>query len=1449
MSIKGSMTWLTSIALCIIHGMAVAQSVPYKPPPSSQANVKPQSMIVMSNDHQLFYKAYTDFSDLDGDGEIDDTYKDSIRYYGYFDSEGCYEYETDLAGGAFQRGRDTDDDFECNRDDDDDDDDDGGNYWSGNFLNWATMTRMDILRKVLYGGKRYRDSTTESTILERAFLPLDAHSFAKVIEDNNVIEDNTPFDEGEITICNTTYAASGASKDITGAPLIRVARGRWPRWSANERWQCVWRNEKGQGIQGDRPREGDEGLGRNNYRARVEVCVSDDGTPCENYPGSDYDKPVGLLHEYASSIDFGLISGSYAKNRSGGVLRSNVRSFLEELDVATGVFKPDVSGIVSNIDAFRVSRYSFSSGTYDGDSCGFGKKAEDFGNGECSSWGNPLAEMTLEAIRYLTGETSPMSGFSVGSGVVEESYVAGLTSPAWTGNDSNDWCAAHSMVLMNASEASFDADELGGWTRLAASGIEASTDDVGEEEGLAGAYFIGEAGSNVNKQCTAKDIVGLGGVQGICPTAPGLEGSYHVAGLAKYAYENLVVKDPDDDAQGNNISTYAVRLSSNIPEIRVRVRDDDDDDDWDGDGDDWGNDGWDGGQQNDRVITIVPACESYSTGDQVSGSGRNINPNRIGKCAIVDFRVSESDDEDDDDRDGRGSFDVIWEDSEFGGDYDSDLVMTLEYRIDGNNLRIRTDVDNQSTSQIMGVGYIVSGTEDDGFHVHSGINGYDRYECGGNGNGNGNGNGSGNDECRINDGDSEQRYRISDSSSGNFLRPPLYYAAGYGNDGVNEDGSPSAYFEVSRVGELVDSLQEVLDQVLRSSARSGSGLGFSASSGDTLFQTIYNNVNSWSGDLLAFSISDEGVSSTPLWSARKAMPSPDERTIIAWLYGDGRPFRMQGELEPYVNYLRGDPQDEQRNGGFLRNRLWLDGSAAPLGDIVGSQPYYAGRPDTYHVPAENDTSYAEFRTAYSGRTPVVYVGANDGMLHGFNAETGEELLAYIPGILLEAEPNYGALARLIDPNYLHRYYVDGSPTVLDVRLDGEWISLLASGLGSGGKGIFALDVTDPSAFSEDADNAAKIALWEFGPKDDEKLNGGEHLGFVYDRPSIVQLENGDHAVVFGNGYFSESGKASLYILPVDAYEEDDGEWEWDKDEVIRLTPGHVANAGLNGLSSVSMIDSDDNGRMDLAYAGDLQGNVWRFDLSDDSASEWDEDGNISLLFRAASAGGTAQVITTGLEVGAHPEGGVMLYFGTGGPEGESTPTSQSHDTLYAVRDRAPFEPTSPLGRDDLSERDLVTSNAEIRYFPLGNTYGEDTSTWGWFVDLPDHERAVSRPLLRGDRIIFTTLIPGIGLCGAEDEGYLYELKAHSGAAPNRPLIDTNGDGQINAGDTLSVDGSQVVPVGVKTEGALFTPVVRSDDSGKREVKVSVNTAGDIQRIVEQSLNRLRLGRASWRILE
>ncbi|VEB40265.1 Tfp pilus assembly protein, tip-associated adhesin PilY1 [Chromobacterium violaceum] len=245
------------------------------------------------------------------------------------------------------------------------------------------------------------------------------------------------------------------------------------------------------------------------------------------------------------------------------------------------------------------------------------------------------------------------------------------------------------------------------------------------------------------------------------------------------------------------------------------------------------------------------------------------------------------------------------------------------------------------------------------------------------------------------------------------------------------------------------------------------------------------------------------------------------RLIATWdaVNNKGVPFRwpatgvtginstQQSQLQPSdtkgslrVNYLRGDASQEARNGGAFRNRSHL------LGDIVDSGPVYVAKPDGPYI----DSSYQTFISNNANRTPMLYVGANDGMVHAFNASTGNEAFAFVPNGV------FANLYQLTSTSYNsnHIYFVDGSPQAGDVMFaDGSWHSVLAGGLGGGGKTIYALDVTSPSSLTSET-ALANAALWEFSDSG---------MGYSFGRPTIARL-NGSNAfaVLFGNGYASSA---------------------------------------------------------------------------------------------------------------------------------------------------------------------------------------------------------------------------------------------------------------------------------------------------------------------------------------
>ena len=405
------------------------------------APVAPIVMLNMSKDHQLFYKAYDDYSDVDKDGVLDTTYNHQIDYYGYFDTQKCYVYSS----GRYEPVSLTTDKY-CN----------SGTttgQWAGNFLNWATMTRIDAVRKILYGGLRSTDSTTE-TVLQRALLPNDAHSFAKYYRGTDLpklaavaVSDFSDSRTAGLTICNTTLETQGGfSHNSTSPPLMRVVRGNYSLWAANERWQCRWSGEKGNKNGNDAsltginahsasPSKPTSFSNGGDFNVRVKVCSSAamiGGEKCKAYnsaTGSSL-KPIGLLQTYGDSnlIKFGLMTGSYSKNKSGGVLRKNVSSMNDEINAETGVFlsAPSAGGIISTLNKLTIYGYDFGDGTYNsgsGDNCSWGKSS--FNNGQCTNWGNPQAEIFQESLSYLSGGSPAFA-------VSDPDKISGLNSAAWS---------------------------------------------------------------------------------------------------------------------------------------------------------------------------------------------------------------------------------------------------------------------------------------------------------------------------------------------------------------------------------------------------------------------------------------------------------------------------------------------------------------------------------------------------------------------------------------------------------------------------------------------------------------------------------------------------------------------------------------------------------------------------------------------------------------------------------------------------------------------------------------------------------------------------------------------------------------------------------------------------------------------------------------------------------
>jgi type IV pilus assembly protein PilY1 len=675
------------------------------------------------------------------------------------------------------------------------------------------------------------------------------------------------------------------------------------------------------------------------------------------------------------------------------------------------------------------------------------------------------------------------------------------------------------------------------------------------------------------------------------------------------------------------------------------------------------------------------------------------------------------------------------------------------------------------------------------------------------------------------------------------------------------------FLDASNPNDLINALNAAIHSIEeRNSSAAAVALNSGSHSTDSRVYQARFRSGEWSGQLLSFPIDADGQISSLEWDAAVALGNQNYdtgRTILTYNPSTltGVPFRWAQLSTAQQTFLHTNPSGGNDGQGaarldYLRGSTAHEGTGNDyrirlkrLGDLINSDPFYVGAPA---FPDSIGSGYASFRTTYASRSPIVYVGANDGMLHGFSAVDGSEKIAYVPNKL------YANLHKLTDPAYSHRYYADGSPTIGDVfgnfgssrcSSGSCWRSVLVSGLRKGGQGYFALDITDPNTFLES--NANKLVLWEFTDAHDADL------GYSFSQPSIVKMSNGKWAAVFGNGYnnseadgaASTTGHAVLYILFLDMGL--DGVWTSGTD-YIKISTGVGESLTPNGLATVAPINIDGVSGVEYIYGGDLRGNVWRFDVRDSNPSNWAAP---TLIFTATNASNNPQPITSRLEVGAHPNhihdpvtGGVLVYFGTGKylENGDHITTGAQTQTFYSLWDKLETNPTL-ITRSSLLPQTVLAETGGKRV--TSNTAIDWNTNRGWYLDLPTTgERVVSDPILRNKRIIFTTLIPNPDICNFGGTSWLMELNAHDGARLATSPFDFNNDDLFDDNDkvTVSIDGTEqtVAASGVQsTEGILPTSTVLA--SGNTEIKYNSGSAGGIF-VTTEDPGAGAKGRLAWR---
>lgn len=754
--------------------------------------------------------------------------------------------------------------------------------------------------------------------------------------------------------------------------------------------------------------------------------------------------------------------------------------------------------------------------------------------------------------------------------------------------------------------------------------------------------------------------------------------------------------------------------------------------------------------------------------------------------------------------------------------------------------------------------------------------------------------------------------------------------------GINGRGG---FFSATNPETFVNGIETALQ---RATERVGTGASLGANStkldtGTYVYQAEYFT-GSWKGDLLAITLDPAtGEPTTTKWAAGAELlsdwgqVSPTKATVVTyptrniwtWSYsgggaGQAAAFQNNAGAPPalsttqlnalgsssaaqadMINYLRGDNTNEQANGGTFRNRT------TALGDIVDSAPVYDGAPDATEFngesfyglafvadptdPTKTTSPFYTWTAAQASRAGLIYVAANDGMLHIFDAATGKEVFAYLPGALMvnSIDPSTGAsepLTNLSNPSYgsasvPHQDYNDGQVTVADAYIQvgtetsPSWHTILVGTTGRGpARAVYAIDVTDPTNITP---------LWERYAGDGSTLDSNSgYIGEMTGKPIIAQTysdsSSSTWSVLMGNGYNSPNGQAALLQFNLAT-----GQLHVHKTDT---TTG-------NGLAGVyTWMSNSSSGVTDLAYAGDLEGHVWQFNLNKTTCSgngnnqtcttTATPDSAGASIFTAKDANGNVQPITSQLTGAENPtDSNLWLFFGTGKYLATSDVSSTSVQTWYGIIVTQGSNQLAALanGRSALVERQIIAEQAAAgntlaarAVTPMPSTpditCGKKTCIAGWYMDLvspkatsvdnngnvtvltttAQGERMVYPNALQGGLLIGTTVIPqpsdqSVDPCSPKGDGWIMALDPFTGTNPPQNFFDTNGDNQVGGGDSITVGGKQVAAAGVAFGAIPNAPIFVG---GSAEISLGNGTI----RHVKTGSGTGTYQRVSWREL-
>jgi type IV pilus assembly protein PilY1 len=707
----------------------------------------------------------------------------------------------------------------------------------------------------------------------------------------------------------------------------------------------------------------------------------------------------------------------------------------------------------------------------------------------------------------------------------------------------------------------------------------------------------------------------------------------------------------------------------------------------------------------------------------------------------------------------------------------------------------------------------------------------------------------------------------------------LAHAAVNGHGGFYSATSPQAFS---------DGLKNALK---RASERVGTGASLAANStqlksGAFAYQANYYTAK-WKGDLKAIAVDPNSgaLATTPTWTAAGALPAAAQRSIYTYnpsvspvaAVAFASPTTLSSteqaalggtatDRQNIINYLRGDASMEtSKTGGIYRAR------DTALGDIVDSQPVYVGQPDPNQFIGQTFTGSDTFASyASTARQGLIFVAANDGMLHAFNADTGAETYAYLPAAVITTGGLTGGLATLASPDYgsttavPHQYFNDGELTVADVYFGSAWHSVAVGTTGRGlAKAIYALDVTDPTKIT---------LLWERSAGDGG--TNADSIGQMTGKPVIAQTNDNSWSVLIGNGYNSKNGVAALLQFTIS-----DG----------TLNVHATDNTAGNGLAAPAVwMDDLSVGISTMAYAGDAQGRVWSFVLNKVTT----KGNNVTYtatptstgtkLFTAmdASTGGNAQPITAGMLVGKNPTTrDLWLFFGTGQYLSSGDLATTSTQSWYGLIVQSATsglaaDGTNTVDRSNLVQRSIIAGTAAVlnsdgtvktaaiapaRAVTAAPTTSDMTGKSGWYIDLlsptsstdsatgnvtytsnkvAEGERIVTPNQFQGNQLVATTRIPQVtDLCNPSGRGWIMAVDPFTGTNPSSSFFDLNGDGQINQpADYIMVNGKAVATSGIGFSSLPNNPIfmggsmlVSFDNGNASSIKTS-GTSNTLQRV-------------------